>query len=312
MGRWRRPKTELNNQNQELHHQGGTRSSYSRKPPIASWQPTVPAWEKKFCTSVGCMSWDQLLEGQRFVYLYDNILQWNDCAAKEAFNNAKNRFWSEVNGFPCNIPPPDPDKYIDKIDWDSEIDPELLLDLEKDPEIPDETKKSKEVVVIIEESILNPAFTYSPTGWGDAEENLPKAENNGNNIEKFWEKEYVHDESQGWNRWDCNDDWDNNKFTDNNSSDQKAAGDCWGAAAGYDNNFNNGYTENNIGKWQMAGDWGGYENREVSGSNSMSRYKTTRVYHDDHPVNQGRRGKRVDFASNRWNVVNSCQPVGHY
>jgi hypothetical protein len=297
MGRWR-------NQKGEIHHQDfqATRSSYNnnnnnnKKPPLSNWQPTVPKWEKKFCTSVGAVPWSKLLETKRNMYMYDNIVQWNDSAGEEAFHNAKNRFWAEINDFPCNIPLPDPDTYIEEIDWNSKIDPELLLDLEKEPNIPNEMKKSEEVV-ILGDSVLNPAFSYSCTGWGDAEENFQKADED----EKFWEKDYVHndgdtkDKSQGWDRWDCNDDWDN-QHTENNTVDWRTTGEYLGA---------------------------GYENNRNGGDSKMSRYKTTRFYHDDHPVNHGGRGKRVDFRydnpqtetrfpSNRWNVVNSCQPVGHY
>ncbi|KAK8619087.1 hypothetical protein V6N13_133054 [Hibiscus sabdariffa] len=139
---WRR-------QEGEIHHQGiqGTRS-YSRTPSLATWQPTVPKWEKKFCVLVGSVPWWKLLEAKRFMYLYDNVVQWNDSACEEAFHNAKNRFWAKINGLPCDIRLPDPDSYIDKIDWDSEIDPELLLDLERVPKVPDEKDKSENGVIL--------------------------------------------------------------------------------------------------------------------------------------------------------------------
>lgn len=44
-------------------------------------------------------------------------MQWDDSAAAEAFNNAKMRYWGYCNGFPCSIPLPNPDAYIDEIDW---------------------------------------------------------------------------------------------------------------------------------------------------------------------------------------------------
>lgn len=48
---------------------------------------------------------------------YIRIMQWDDSAAAEAFNNAKMRYWGYCNGFPCSIPLPNPDAYIDEIDW---------------------------------------------------------------------------------------------------------------------------------------------------------------------------------------------------
>ncbi|KAF8395768.1 hypothetical protein HHK36_019719 [Tetracentron sinense] len=60
------------------------------------------------------------------MFLDENVVQWNDSASEEAFHNAKKRFWAEINGLPHDVPLPDPDMYIDEVDWNSEIDPELL------------------------------------------------------------------------------------------------------------------------------------------------------------------------------------------
>ncbi|OMO86112.1 hypothetical protein COLO4_21307 [Corchorus olitorius] len=112
------------------------------------------------------------------MYLYDNVVQWDDSAGEEAFNNAKNRFWAEINGLPCDIRLPDPDSYIDEIDWDSEIDPELLLDLEREPEAPDENDKNESVVILGNPLLLNQPYSFiGPTGWGDAEEGAVKENN---------------------------------------------------------------------------------------------------------------------------------------
>ena len=91
---------------------------------------SVPSWEKKFCFVVGSMPWIRLLEAKKNISKFDNVMKWDDSAGKKAFHDAKRRFWAKFNGFPCNIPLPDPDIYIDKIDWDSKIDPQLLLDVE--------------------------------------------------------------------------------------------------------------------------------------------------------------------------------------
>ncbi|KAK7834767.1 hypothetical protein CFP56_024119 [Quercus suber] len=83
-----------------------------------------------FCFEVGSMPWIRLLEAKKNISKFDKVMKWDDSAGKKAFHNAKRRFWAKFNGFPCNIPLPDPDIYIDKIDWDSKIDPQLLLDVE--------------------------------------------------------------------------------------------------------------------------------------------------------------------------------------
>ncbi|KAJ9695476.1 hypothetical protein PVL29_010783 [Vitis rotundifolia] len=159
----------------DYHHQEFQKTrSLNRKPPLGNWQPTVPSWEKKFCSSVGSFPWQRLLENKRFIYLYDNVLQWNDSAGKEAFHNAKNRFWAQINGLPCDISLPDPDIYIDEIDWNCSIDPEMILDLEQEPVDPDDCVKN-EKVSSLGNSLLLLNQSFSCTGWGDAEEDIGKA-----------------------------------------------------------------------------------------------------------------------------------------
>ncbi|GMI84940.1 hypothetical protein HRI_002163300 [Hibiscus trionum] len=229
---WRRQKG-------EIHHQGiqGARS-YSRKPSLATWQPTVPSWEKKFCNLVGSVPWRRLLETKRFMHLYDNIINWNDLAVEEAFHNAKNRFWAEINGLPCDIRLPDPDSYIDKIDWDSEIDPELLLDLEREPKVPDEKDKSENVVILGNSLLLNQSFACG--GWGDAEWGAVKESNTSSNWKKkdynnYWEHNNGNTKDSGYencwnNSWELNqrensyNGWDNNEAS---NVDYKRSGD-WG------------------------------------------------------------------------------------
>ncbi|GMJ11849.1 hypothetical protein HRI_004854100 [Hibiscus trionum] len=280
---WRRQKG-------EIHHQGtqGTRS-YSRKPSLATWQPTVPSWEKKFCTLVGSVPWWKLLETKRFMYLYDNVVQWNDSAGEEAFHNAKNRFWAEINGLPCDISLPDPDSYIDKIDWDSEIDPELLLDLEREPKVPDEKDKSENVVILGNSLLLNQPFVCGG-GWGDAEEGAVKENNTSSN----WK----------------NKDYENSWEPYNSNMKDTGYGNCW----------------NNSWEWnQRENNYNGWDNNESSYVDyrrkregaDLSRYKTTRFHNDNRQNNRGWRNprgrQRTDFAyeqptvdPTQWNSVNYC------
>lgn len=107
--------------------------------------------------------------------LYKNIVQWNDSAGEEAFLNAKARFWAQLNGLPCAISLPDPDIYIDKIDWNSYIDPELLSDLDQEPVVPDNEERDGNLGHW--GNGLDSAFLNQPipcTGWGDADDtNMP-------------------------------------------------------------------------------------------------------------------------------------------
>ncbi|XP_048137975.1 uncharacterized protein LOC115737651 [Rhodamnia argentea] len=116
-------------------HQGtqGNRS-FRRKPPTGNWRPAVPSWEKEFCRLVGSVPWRKLVEAKRYIHLHDKVLKWDDLAAEEAFRDAKARFWAGINGTPCSISLPDPNLHIDEVDWASEVDPDLLCDLDRGPE----------------------------------------------------------------------------------------------------------------------------------------------------------------------------------
>ncbi|GFY84729.1 hypothetical protein Acr_03g0015030 [Actinidia rufa] len=209
--------------------------SQNRKPPTGSnWHSSVPSWEKKFCTVVGSIPW-----------------------RKRHSKNAKNRFWAEINGLPCDISLPDPDIYIDQIDWNSKVDPELV---------------------------------FSPTGWGDAEEDLNKnidssLENKGNS----WEE---HNPT-GRNKWE------KNNYESDNFKDRRNAWEPWGA---------------NNRSGETAGRY-------------MSRYKTSRFHGDDYckrnPEWKAKGRKKVNFvcektftdkgpASRQWNSMNTCGPVSHH
>ncbi|XP_010545117.1 PREDICTED: uncharacterized protein LOC104817571 [Tarenaya hassleriana] len=118
--------------------------SYRRRSPQRSWysgrdfssdgygeEDGIPAWEKEFCELIGCVPWQKVVEANYFKSWYQgNVTTWNDAACEEAFQCVKKRFWSEISGLPCDIPLPDPDMFIDEIDWDSVIDPQLITDLE--------------------------------------------------------------------------------------------------------------------------------------------------------------------------------------
>lgn len=93
----------------------------------------VPLWEKKFCTLVGLVSWRKIVDVQmsKSWNVSNIVLDWDDSAGKEAFQNAKKIYWAEINGRHCDISFPSPDIYIDQINWNPDIDPELIKDLEE-------------------------------------------------------------------------------------------------------------------------------------------------------------------------------------
>lgn len=91
---------------------------------------SVPPWERKFCSQI---SWTKFCEDKKLTYLFENVLNWDDSAGKESFDNAKARFWAKINGLRCDIPLPNPDMYIDVVNQDTFLDPRLVEDLYKQP-----------------------------------------------------------------------------------------------------------------------------------------------------------------------------------
>ncbi|CAL5192705.1 unnamed protein product [Lathyrus oleraceus] len=192
MGNWRK-------QQGTSHHQVGQwrSSSYNGKPPLDNRFPipTVPLWEKKFCVSVGSVPWGKVVENKRYVYLHDNVMNWDDSAVKEAFDNAKYRFWAEINGFPCDIPMPDPNVYIDDVDSNASVDTELYLDLERELEVTNVEEKGEEVVIFGDSLILNQSF--SGPGWGDEDGETKPFERNYDSP-RLESNQHQNNETNSW------------------------------------------------------------------------------------------------------------------
>ncbi|BAT85206.1 hypothetical protein LR48_Vigan484s001700 [Vigna angularis] len=171
MANWRK-------QQGESHHQVAHWRSYSnsRKPPLDNYHSNLPAWEKKFCSSIGSVPWRKIVETKQYMHLFDNVVNWDDSAGKEAFENAKRKYWADINGIPCTVSLPDPDIYIDNVDWNAIVDPELILDLEREAlRVPCKgvVRNDQDVVIIGGALYLNDQ-KLPCTGWGDDEEEQPK------------------------------------------------------------------------------------------------------------------------------------------
>ncbi|KAB2601377.1 hypothetical protein D8674_002382 [Pyrus ussuriensis x Pyrus communis] len=219
----------------------------------------VPYWERKFCTTVGSVPWRKLVETKKYMSLYKNIVEWNDSAGEEAFNNAKNRFWAEMNGLipSSDISLPDPDMYIDDIDWSSScnnIDPQLILDLEKSkkPKPSDDREaetlgNDREFVILgLYPIYLNPT-TLPCSGRGDEfEEEILK--NKENNVLENYGKNVVDDKKNPWKSacvgqskaaaiggaWNTNTTWNNNNSRYKTSTRSR---------------FRGGYNDHKFGGW---------------------------------------------------------------
>lgn len=264
----------------------------------------MPSWEKKFCASVGSVPWRKLLETKRYLYLYDNVIKWNDSAVEEAFNNAKNRFWAQMNGFPCNISLPDPNIYIDDVDWNSSVDPELLLDLEREPNSPSMDNEN----VVVFDGLLIPNQPLMCTGWGDAEEDFQKV------TELSVHPRYGGDSN--WNVYshDGKNPWEDNCAHDN--TNEVIKDDGW--------NFGWGECEKNFNDTERdcQPTWGGansYSWKKDGGDMYDSRYKTSRFHGDADRGgwrDRGGRRKMANFAYEKpalrqW-TMKSCGPVRHH
>ncbi|KAL9678119.1 hypothetical protein QQ045_015958 [Rhodiola kirilowii] len=100
--------------------------------PAESSENSVPEWEKRFCYEVGSVPWRKVLDTKSFASYYPDVMDWDASEAKDTFHTAKRRFLALMNGLPTDdVPLPDPNAYIDKIDWNTCIDTELFMDLER-------------------------------------------------------------------------------------------------------------------------------------------------------------------------------------
>ncbi|KAK2440201.1 hypothetical protein QL285_011639 [Trifolium repens] len=199
---------------------------YDIKAPLPEFRHDgIPLWEKKYCTLIGCVAWQKIVDSKKLIYCHHNVLDWKDSGAEEAFQNAKKRYWAEINSLPCDISLPDPDAYIEQIDWNPCIDPELIKELDKAFfTIPDEEErenviKNKRTKISVDGE--NP-WESAALSLGRASQNKVQGQNQGdyhNNSENAdttdnpWESnvfrgsrgltdnawESVHDKSRGWN-----------------------------------------------------------------------------------------------------------------
>ncbi|XVF24232.1 hypothetical protein REPUB_Repub13aG0110000 [Reevesia pubescens] len=191
----------------------------------------VPLWEKKFCTLVGRISWRKVVDAKKFMCYNDNVHNWDDSAGEEAFQNAKKRYWAEINGFSYDISAPDPDAYIDEINWNPYIDPEMIRDLELEYFAPNngENKMARNLLSAPSEGcnadlskVDNPWECNNDSqgidglkdllGWGQLASKVDDSKNlniNGNNP---WENSITRgNESGKHNSWGDNGsrDWNN-------------------------------------------------------------------------------------------------------
>lgn len=190
---------------------------------------------------------------------HSDVMKWEDSAVKQAFYDAKFRFWAEINGYRCDIPWPDPDMYIDEVDWDASVDPELYLDLEREVEarrIMMEKSEQEETEIV--DNPLSHGWELTPTGWGDEDEEVTKPQEPSYGAEGWGSNNHGNNETNSWEQ---------------NDSQR------WIQQEQYGGELHDKYYQARNGE---NINWGGYNRR---GQNSMSWSKN----HNEYKMNRGRR-----------------------
>ncbi|GAB4827799.1 hypothetical protein Ancab_034685 [Ancistrocladus abbreviatus] len=266
-----------------------------RDPETVVWQDNVPLWEKKFCYLIGRISWEKILGAKKFLHCHSNILGWDDSASEEAFHNAKQRFWAKINGLQCDIQLPDPDMYIDDIDWNPHIDPELIEDLDQEYFVPDENGNDVRIDDMMHEGTLRSGSVHDEKQ--DDEDNPWERSNDVTSSAS-------RDKAMGWNQW-CNsvdvmrtstnedNPWECHHKQDNGAVNDNQCVGTWGKASSWKpqsrtdlpNKFSAGanpwkpggaVTEYGQSKgWQNAGDssWG-WKGMESANTKSIYPYSS--------------------------------------
>ncbi|KAJ8633667.1 hypothetical protein MRB53_027003 [Persea americana] len=160
MASWRRYQRDNSQQESRWMNLG---LKYKNPPSGWSRQPTVPSWDKRLSTSVSKIPWKKICELKRFECSFQNILEWNDSAVKEAAQNAKARFCAKISGLPCDTSLPDLDLYIEDVDWTAYVDPRLLSALNGEPTVSEHSDNDCNHE-ILDSTVCNQPFI--PSGWG--------------------------------------------------------------------------------------------------------------------------------------------------
>ncbi|XP_030532206.1 uncharacterized protein LOC115742209 [Rhodamnia argentea] len=246
MGRWRNrlPRRKYD-PNRYLYQESAHRFYHDPSTP-----DNVPSWEKRFCRLIGTIPWGKIVYSKTLLNYHDNICHWDDSAAEEAFQNARKRFWAEINGLPCDISLPDPDIYMDKINWNQAIDPELVKDLDEqyfNPDIVDEDEEMGSKKKRIENLVGSPS---------------DRCNVDPNDSENPWEINNLH----------CGEDVKNLAWSRNSWDDEirtpghlHSDGSPWEQGFSQDNRVRkeNAWADGvNLSGWNQ---WGGDSNQQISG-----------------------------------------------
>lgn len=247
-------------------------------------QDGIPLWEKKYCTKIGSVPWQKIVDSKKSMYCHSNVHNWNDSAAEEAFQNAKKRYWARINNLPCDISLPDPDSFIEQIDWNPYIDPEQIKELDKaffvlpDEEQGDATKNKRTKTSVNDEDAWKPTGTplsrvlenkeWNQEGYHDDSGNM-------DNTDNPWECSVTRQNGRltdNDNPWECSVTPQNGGLTDNSWKGDHAQSWGWNEGRDHDNqcrDWNSGFSQKDKGwgkvgcsSWsqQQSNDWASFSN----------------------------------------------------
>lgn len=216
---------------------------------------------------------------------YDNVLKWNDSAGETSFFEAKERFWDKINNIHTDVPQLDPDIYNQDIDWNPNLDHELVKDLDKAYFNPDEAK-------VENYNAANRNDVYAPGcilglddnknanyGWQCSNKSVNK------NISDPWERGVTQDDNR-----EIKDTWGGGE----NSSWKKDT--TWGDGARNSGNNEISWGCNATNSWH----WNQYNNRAPS--RQTGTYMDTSFGRGQHNSQGGQR-----YNENSWGTNNSCR-----
>ncbi|KAM1049427.1 hypothetical protein ACFX13_029150 [Malus domestica] len=167
-------------------------------PPSGSRQDGVPYWEKQYCTLVGSIPWWKVVDAKNYMYGSSMVLNWNDSGAEEAFQSAKKRFWADINGLPFDASLPDPNIYIDAIDWNPNIDPALIKEVDREYFAPDEGEGEGKIWQ------TNKKAKYSDFVPPDEHNTVPDTHTNSWECDNIQDSGHLINKAPGRNQWKTN------------------------------------------------------------------------------------------------------------
>ncbi|XP_020533891.1 pentatricopeptide repeat-containing protein At4g20740 [Jatropha curcas] len=320
MGKWRNRRPRRFFYQREYKDPASSYYDHEDPPPPHSGfvEDGVPSWEKRFCDLVGSVPWQKIVNCKKFMYCHSSVINWNDSAGEEAFQKAKGRFWAEINGLRWEISLPDPDMYVDDINWDPNIDPDLIKDLEQAFFAPEEGKQDK---IELESEKTGNFMSVPSEGWSRSPNEVRSSWACNKNTESGVA---MKDKAQSWSQQHVgtnspsnlnNDDnpWEHFSAQENEAAKTNTRGGGGDKLQGWNHN---GYHANQSKEWSnnnLNNDDNPWECSYPQGHDATKGNEwgdcSEKLWGRSHWRNQVNRSKGLDSGANPWKQNN--QVLGH-